>query len=297
MLIRHALDDIYKNNIDVRELYDGLHFSIPNILQWFFICSKHLLPPRCSTVPIQHKHKPIAIKRILKNEDTIWSPIWGIKGLVDVSCEMEVGGQTIQLPVEIKTGAESAVSHNVQVSLYSVMLSQRNEDKDFVLMMDNAELAGLLVYLKSSPFSEKASSSSSLSSNGGGNDGNTRTDQQVYNEIKQELETGARGPYVLNLLRQVKAASEIILCPSLSRNTATTPQSLVIYDRTISQSHFRYMIMRRNLLVAYEEQEKERVKKIQKMYEERKQKQQMMTMMTGGEDRVNQEIDIEDLVG
>ena len=121
------------------------------------------------------------MKRILKSEDVIWSPIWGMKGIVDVSCEVQIANKQFQIPIEMKTGSEDPVSHNAQVLLYSIILSQRQHDQDFILFQPH-DLSGFLVYLKSNPLpgfanTSLSSSPSSFSS--------SQDSQRIYDEIKK----------------------------------------------------------------------------------------------------------------
>ena len=233
VLIRKSIEDIYRNNTDIKELYEGLHSSIPGILQWYQLCSHQL----AST---------IKVKRILKTEDVIWCPEWGLKGIIDVSCKVTVDSQELQIPVEIKTGSEEPVSHNAQILLYSILLSQRDSQSDFILYRSQ-DLSGLLVYLKSDQIKEF-----------------NPVNQSNYDEIKQELETGKRGNYIISILQYVKKQTEYLLNPYLQSPSSQPPSSISLKQQSISILHLRYLIMRRNLIVMYKEQEKSKMQKVLK---------------------------------
>ena len=224
VLIRRSIEEVYRNNTDIKELYEGLHSSIPGILQWYTLCSQQL-------------NSSITVKRILKTEDVLWCPEWGLKGIIDVSCRVAMGLKESIIPVEIKTGSEEPVSHNAQILLYSILLSQRDSQSDFILYRPQ-DLSGLLVYLKSEQIK-----------------GFNSVNQSDYNEIKQELETGKRGNYIISLLQNVKKQTEYLLKPSVQNPISRPDCPLSFRPQTMSISHLRYLIMRRNLIVTYKEQQ------------------------------------------
>ena len=233
VLIRRSIEEIYRNNTDIKELYEGLHSSIPGILQWYTLCSHQL-------------NSSIKVKQILKTEDVLWCPEWGLKGIIDVSCKVSVGSQEFLIPVEIKTGSEEPVSHNAQILLYSILLSQRDTQSDFILCRTQS-ISGLLVYLKSEQLKDF-----------------NPVSQSSYNEIKQELETGKRGNYIISLLQYIKKQTEYLLNPSLQNPITRPPCQLSFNQQTISIHHLRYLIMRRNLIVTYKEQRQRLLRRVAK---------------------------------
>lgn len=72
--------------------------------------------------------KTISISRVLHVEDHIWSPTYGLKGMIDAAVEMTFwpNSKTLIVPLEIKTGKSSRfVSHRAQTALYSLLMSDR----------------------------------------------------------------------------------------------------------------------------------------------------------------------------
>ncbi|ORY99917.1 DNA replication factor Dna2-domain-containing protein [Syncephalastrum racemosum] len=72
--------------------------------------------------------KTISISRVLHVEDHIWSPTYGLKGMIDAAVEMTFwpNSRTLIVPLEIKTGKSSRfVSHRAQTALYSLLMSDR----------------------------------------------------------------------------------------------------------------------------------------------------------------------------
>ncbi|KAK2182354.1 hypothetical protein NP493_357g00002 [Ridgeia piscesae] len=81
------------------------------------------------------------ITKVVDVEENIWSPRFGIKGKIDLTVEVksQKDQTTKVVPLELKTGkATYSVEHQGQVTLYSMMMSDRRRDPD----------GGLLLYLK-----------------------------------------------------------------------------------------------------------------------------------------------------
>ncbi|KAI7853480.1 DNA replication factor Dna2-domain-containing protein, partial [Circinella umbellata] len=72
--------------------------------------------------------KNIALTKVLDVEEHLWSPTYGLKGMVDVSVEMamEPNGKLITAPLELKTGKSSQfIQHRAQTVLYTLLMSDR----------------------------------------------------------------------------------------------------------------------------------------------------------------------------
>ncbi|UZJ51361.1 hypothetical protein CBS101457_000681 [Exobasidium rhododendri] len=96
----------------------------------------------------------VLVKKVLDVEEDIWSPMYGLKGFVDVSVEVEIANpieaegtlkrnnETIVMPLELKTGRSvDMIQHQAQTILYNLMMSDRYHQK-----IDT----GLLYYSKTS---------------------------------------------------------------------------------------------------------------------------------------------------
>lgn len=78
------------------------------------------------------RHQPVmvGIEKVLDIEEHIWSPMYGIKGMIDVTVQAKVKkGQTTQtltIPLEIKTGVKSKIlAHRAQTILYTLLMHDR----------------------------------------------------------------------------------------------------------------------------------------------------------------------------
>lgn len=68
----------------------------------------------------------VAIRDVLNIEEHLWSPAFGIKGMVDATIEILVSPnkKILTMPFELKTGRASRfVSHRAQTILYTLLLS------------------------------------------------------------------------------------------------------------------------------------------------------------------------------
>lgn len=80
----------------------------------------------------------INVHSVLSTEEAIWSPMLGIKGVLDTVVEADINGKTKQTVLELKTGMENP-DHRAQVEIYLMMLATR-----YGIKPDDA--LGLLVY-------------------------------------------------------------------------------------------------------------------------------------------------------
>lgn len=84
----------------------------------------------------QGSNSNICISKVLGVEESIWSPMWGLKGKIDVSVEFKVirehqiAPPTVDIliaPLELKTGENkpnaASISHKAQVMLYSLLMA------------------------------------------------------------------------------------------------------------------------------------------------------------------------------
>lgn len=77
---------------------------------------------------------------ILDIEENIWSPIYGLRGLIDVTIEANLKKATKSgkfiAPMELKSGARAQLAHATQASLYTLLLKDRYEmDVGFFMLV------------------------------------------------------------------------------------------------------------------------------------------------------------------
>lgn len=71
----------------------------------------------------------MSISKLLDVEEKIWSPKYGLKGMIDatVQATMQIGSEekTLTVPFEIKTGKNPTAAHKAQTALYTLLCSDR----------------------------------------------------------------------------------------------------------------------------------------------------------------------------
>ena len=125
---------------------------VPDVCKW----AKQALPCRKTpaappTPPIMvsmqdgQRPVPVDIEDIATSEESIWSPLFGLKGKLDLVVRARFGaaGPSSVSTLEIKTGREHA-SHRAQVLLYLLLLHDR-----YGVPLEQAK--GLVLYLPQAP--------------------------------------------------------------------------------------------------------------------------------------------------
>ena len=140
------MEKLYLMDLSCEEASTYLHDKLSLLQQW-----AHKFHGQLGAVePMRGKNKmlpvSVSINRALDIEERFWSPIYGLKGNIDVTAEVKlsIDGmlETIAAPLEFKTGKTEyqQSSYRAQVMLYTLMMSERyNVDVS----------AGYLYYLES----------------------------------------------------------------------------------------------------------------------------------------------------
>lgn len=82
------------------------------------------------------KTQPISISNIIDIEESIWSPVYGLKGFLDATVEAHVENDYYMVPLEVKTGKNRSISHEAQGLIYTLLLNDRYEvPLDFFLLL------------------------------------------------------------------------------------------------------------------------------------------------------------------
>lgn len=118
------------------QILDIIKEALPYLHQWF----TDYYTPSGSSIPVVASTENVmfSLSKALDIEESIWSPMFGIKGKVDVSVQTQINHKQVVMPLELKTGKEY-ISHHAQTSLYALLFKDRY----------NIEVASfLLVYTK-----------------------------------------------------------------------------------------------------------------------------------------------------
>ncbi|KAG4305313.1 hypothetical protein PORY_001483 [Pneumocystis oryctolagi] len=139
-----SLDEVGEN---IENAMEYIYQKFPNLQEW---ASRYFLDiPGENSYVTTHRQKScdpsfISINKLLKIEEHIWSPKYGLKGNIDATVQIAVKSksdlQYLIAPFELKTGNNTKVmEHRAQTILYTLLLSQHyNVNVEF----------GLLFYLE-----------------------------------------------------------------------------------------------------------------------------------------------------
>lgn len=129
-------DEIEKHLIEIYSLGDVLekiksevNAQLPYLEQWFRKYYRQAQKSaRNLVLKKPHDDLYLSVNRALDIEENVWSPMYGLKGKIDVTLDAcllhNEEKQDLILPMEIKTGREH-ISHHAQSSLYSLLLRDR----------------------------------------------------------------------------------------------------------------------------------------------------------------------------
>lgn len=124
--IQKRLIEIYSIGDVVDELESKIREHLPFITNWF----KAFYKTSCQEVPTNKRNEKIkfSVSEALDIEESVWSPMFGIKGNADVTLKAnfvnERSLEQVLLPMEIKTSAQY-LSHQAQAALYSLLFKDR----------------------------------------------------------------------------------------------------------------------------------------------------------------------------
>lgn len=118
--------EIYSMGDVLEEVKDKCRGHFAYIEKWFKEYFKR--PP--VNIPTNRNQQNIkfSVSEVLDVEESIWSPMFGIKGMADVTLKANLEGESATgqflLPMEIKTSKEY-LSHHAQAALYSLLFKDR----------------------------------------------------------------------------------------------------------------------------------------------------------------------------
>ncbi|GJD09930.1 DNA replication ATP-dependent helicase/nuclease DNA2 [Galdieria sulphuraria] len=134
-IVDAELENLYELSADDQLVRSLLQALVPQIVKWLEISivkSDSSLKMECYGMG-NMKADQIRMIKAESVEETIWSPIWGLKGKIDAIFQIEIEkNQVQQVPFELKTITEHhsltpSIAHRAQLLLYSLLLSDRND--------------------------------------------------------------------------------------------------------------------------------------------------------------------------
>lgn len=125
--------EVARRLVHARGIPDQLiaaHCTLESALKSLLLCAQSIIPFLQTHVFGVGGRASWAVKRIVGVEDGHWSPVWGLKGVLDVVAWVDLfqhpPASPSMLPLEIKTGRlpeAPKVEHQAQVLLYALLLS------------------------------------------------------------------------------------------------------------------------------------------------------------------------------
>lgn len=147
----HLLE-IFSIGNELEKVRLELKAQFPYLKTWFDTYFKKTLLIKNSIPTNQRNQQALfSVNNVLDVEENIWSPMFGIKGMVDVTLEGSVKRCTngakpgkYLIPMEIKSGREH-LSHHAQSSLYALLFKDRYDIdvKSFLLLYTKEKLLKL----------------------------------------------------------------------------------------------------------------------------------------------------------
>lgn len=124
--LRKRIFEIYTMGDVLEDIKTKIRTHFPYIIQWFRSFYRTLPIP----IPTNKQHQKIkfSVAEALDIEESVWSPMFGIKGIADVTLKANLEGDLSNgqflLPMEIKT-SRPYLSHQAQAALYSLLFKDR----------------------------------------------------------------------------------------------------------------------------------------------------------------------------
>lgn len=124
--IQKRLIEIYSVGDVIEELRVKARAQFSVLRRWFLRYFKQ----RPVEIPTNNRQQSVkfSVAEILDVEESVWSPMFGIKGIADVTIKANLDGENgisqYLLPMEIKTG-QPHFSHQAQAALYSLLFKDR----------------------------------------------------------------------------------------------------------------------------------------------------------------------------
>ncbi|GAB5585844.1 DNA replication endonuclease-helicase Dna2 [Umbelopsis nana] len=144
--VTESVEELYAIDQSEQTAMLVLEKLVPNMQAWAaaYLTSQ----PKASVVtdrgPSFGQHRPdpvvVGVEKVLDVEEHIWSPMYGLKGMIDVTVQAKIrqgsDTHTLTIPMEIKTGRKNKIlAHRAQTILYTLLMHDRYEiDIDAALL-------------------------------------------------------------------------------------------------------------------------------------------------------------------
>ncbi|XAR54242.1 DNA helicase [Bertholletia excelsa] len=158
MVLQKSLESLYACGVDENAFRKTLIDAIPRILNWIslFRDSKDSKIPSVD-FGSDYGLKNVEVTEVIDIEEMAWAPKYGLKGMIDASVRVKINSNTTEakekiMPLEFKSGkgtsGQSAMEHNAQVMLYTLLMSERyqkNVDSGLLYYLHTDQTQGISV--------------------------------------------------------------------------------------------------------------------------------------------------------
>jgi len=147
-LLPKHLEVLYELQLPLNEAVDYVMSKVPDLKAWAstFVASE--IRPNATIADRNGALVPFAINKLLEVEEHVWSPMYGLKGNIDATIQVQMQTakdqhpKTLTVPLELKTGKkDNSAEHRAQTQLYTLLISDR---------YDINVVSGVLYYLETS---------------------------------------------------------------------------------------------------------------------------------------------------
>ena len=147
-ILPNYLESLYEIGVSEADAAEYLLGKTPDLMGWATLFVRGSIAPDAAIQDRNGGLVPTSISKLLELEEHIWSPMYGLKGNVDATVQVQMHmpadhtEKTLVVPLELKTGKKDNVeTHRAQTALYTLLLSDR---------YDVNVACGVLYYLETS---------------------------------------------------------------------------------------------------------------------------------------------------
>ena len=131
-LLPNYLESLYEIQVSESDAFEYLLGKTPDLIAWASAFVTGTLTHDATISDRNGALVPTAINKLLELEEHVWSPMYGLKGNIDATVQVEMqlptesSRKTLVVPLELKTGKKDNVeTHRAQTALYTLLLSDR----------------------------------------------------------------------------------------------------------------------------------------------------------------------------
>lgn len=134
-IVASSLEDLYTLDVDEKTTLEALNQYVESIHEFgsMFVGNEPKPKARVSSDKGPDAAKAlgcetVAISKVLDIEEHLWSPTYGLKGMIDASVQLKMSpiNRVLTVPFELKTGKSSKfLTNRAQTVLYTLLMSDR----------------------------------------------------------------------------------------------------------------------------------------------------------------------------